>query len=42
MHGTYLIDSQRRIRWQDIGSEPFTDAGFLLQEAKRLLSLPQP
>jgi peroxiredoxin/Tfp pilus assembly protein PilF len=42
MHGTYLIDSQRRIRWQDIGSEPFTDAAFLLQEAKRLLSLPQP
>ena len=42
IHGTFLLDQQRMVRWQDIGAEPFTDAPFLLQEAKRLLSLPNP
>ncbi len=41
LHGTYLLDAQGRIRWQDIGPEPFNDATFLLTEAKRLLSLPE-
>ena len=37
LHGTYLIDSQGRIRWQDISYEPFMDVDFLLEESKRLL-----
>ena len=40
LHGTFLIDGQGRIRWQDIGAEPFTDAAFLLTESKRLLAQP--
>ncbi len=40
LHGTFLIDSRGRVRWQDIGHEPFTDAKFLLDESKRLLALP--
>jgi peroxiredoxin len=40
LHGTFLIDADRRIRWQDIGHEPFVDTGFLLREARRLLALP--
>lgn len=39
MHGTLLIDVDGRIRWQDIGYEPFMNASFLLEEAKRLLKL---
>lgn len=41
MHGTFLIDGGGRIRWQDIGAEPFTDAKFLLKESQRLLGLPE-
>lgn len=41
LHGTFLVDAQGRIRWQDIGHEPFTDAAFLLKEAGRLLALPK-
>ncbi|MEQ1826619.1 MAG: redoxin domain-containing protein, partial [Pirellula sp.] len=37
LHGTFLIDTNGRIRWQDIGHEPFMDAKFLLEESKRLL-----
>lgn len=40
LHGTFLIDSRGRVRWQDIGHEPFNDGKFLLEEAKRLLALP--
>jgi peroxiredoxin len=40
LHGTFLIDPRGRVRWQDIGYEPFTDADFLLQESKRQLALP--
>jgi peroxiredoxin len=39
LHGTFLIDAQGRIRWQDISADPFTDADFLLKESQRLLSL---
>jgi peroxiredoxin len=39
LHGTFLLDAQGRIRWQDISAEPFTDFAFLLGEAKRLLQL---
>jgi len=40
MHGIFLIDAKGRVRWQDIGAEPFTDAAFLVAETKRLLALP--
>jgi peroxiredoxin len=39
LHGTFLIDAAGQVRWQDISYEPFTDADFLLDEAKRLLAL---
>ena len=40
LHGTFLIDAQDRVRWQDISHEPFTDVEFMLDESKRLLALP--
>ncbi len=39
LHGTFLIDGQGLVRWQDIGFEPFTDTKFLLAESRRLLGL---
>lgn len=39
LHGTYLVDAAGRVRWQDIGAEPYTDVKFLLAEAKRLLGM---
>ena len=36
LHGTFLIDAKGKIRWQDIGFEPFMDHEFLLKEARRL------
>jgi peroxiredoxin len=41
LHGTFLIDKQGLIRWQESGAEPFKDAAFLLQESKRLIALPR-
>lgn len=38
LHGTFLIDADGQIRWQDIGYEPFMEPRFLLAEARRLLS----
>lgn len=38
LHGTFLIDAQGLIRWQDISYEPFMDIDFLLQESQRLLA----
>lgn len=40
LHGTFLIDANNRVRWQDIGHEPFMDVKFLLEESRRLLELP--
>ena len=40
LHGTFLVDQNGRVLWQDISYEPFMDADFLLKEAKRLLKLP--
>ncbi|MFM8584046.1 MAG: peroxiredoxin family protein, partial [Planctomycetaceae bacterium] len=40
LHGTFFIDGNGLVRWQDIGHEPFQDSRFLLNEAKRLLALP--
>ncbi|HJS06905.1 MAG TPA: redoxin domain-containing protein [Pirellulales bacterium] len=39
LHGTFLIDKDGLIRWQEIGADPFKDAEFLLKEAKRLIAL---
>ena len=40
LHGTFLVDRDGKVRWQDVGYEPFTDLKFLLNESKRLLALP--
>lgn len=40
LHGTFFIDGSGFVRWQDISHEPFLDAKFLLEESRRLLSLP--
>lgn len=37
LHGTFLVDGEGRVRWQDIGAEPFMDGAFLVREARRLL-----
>jgi peroxiredoxin len=42
LHGTFLIDPNGAIRWQDIGAEPFMNVDFLLKESKRLLSFTHP
>ncbi len=39
LHGTFLIDQNGRVLWQDIGYEPFKDVEFLTQETGRLLNL---
>lgn len=41
LHATVLVDPAGRIRWIDIGPDPFMEAKFLLDESKRLLSLPK-
>lgn len=38
LHGAFLVDGNGRVRWQDIGFQPFQDAAFLLAEAQRLLA----
>lgn len=42
LHGTFLVDGDKRIRWQDIGYEPFMHPGWLLEESKRLLAIGEP
>ena len=42
LHATILIDTAGKQRWQDISWEPFKDAKFALEEAKRLLKLDVP
>lgn len=37
LHATYLIDAEGKIRWHDLGAEPYMDVSFLLAESKRLL-----
>ncbi|MCI0748439.1 MAG: redoxin domain-containing protein [Verrucomicrobia subdivision 3 bacterium] len=39
LHGTFLVDGNGMLRWQDVSFEPFTEPEFLLKEAKRLLNL---
>jgi peroxiredoxin len=40
LHGTFLVDRDGLIRWQDISYDPFTEIDFLLKESQRLLKLP--
>jgi len=42
LHATVLVDKEGRQRWQDISYTPFVDHKFILDESKRLLSLPEP
>lgn len=37
LHGTFIIDADGKVLWQDISYEPFMDPKFVLKEAKRLL-----
>lgn len=39
LHGTFLIDGGGRVRWQEIGYEPFMKGEWLLEECRRLLAL---
>ncbi|MBA4031588.1 MAG: alkyl hydroperoxide reductase [Planctomyces sp.] len=38
IHGTFLVDGQGKIRWHDLGADPFMDVDFLLEESQRLLN----
>lgn len=40
LHGTFLLDADGRVRWQDISFEPFMAIDLLLEESERLLNLP--
>ena len=40
LHGTFLIDGDGFVRWQNISYQPFRDATWLLGESKRLLKIP--
>jgi peroxiredoxin len=40
LHGTFLVDGQGQIRWQDVSFEPFKNTAFLIAEGRRLLRLP--
>lgn len=40
LHGTFLVDATGLVRWQNISYQPFTEAKWLLDEAKRLLATP--
>jgi len=37
LHGTFLIDAAGKIRWHDVGAEPFMNVDFLLRESNRVL-----
>ena len=41
LHGTFLVDGDGLVRWQDISYQPFTEPQFLLDESKRLLLQPR-
>ena len=38
LHGTFLIDGDGMVLWQDISYEPFNEPDFLVKEGKRLLA----
>ncbi|MBA63883.1 MAG: alkyl hydroperoxide reductase [Planctomycetaceae bacterium] len=39
LHGTFIIDGNGLVRWQDVNYEPFMDPDFVLREGKRLLDV---
>jgi peroxiredoxin len=39
LHGTFLVDGEGKVRWQDISYDPFTDLKFLANESRRLLAI---
>ncbi|MFN8825037.1 MAG: redoxin domain-containing protein [Planctomycetota bacterium] len=41
LHGTFLVDIDGSVRWQDLGAQPFAQFDWLLREAERLLALPR-
>ncbi len=41
LHGTFLVDTDGRVRWQDLGAAPFVQFDWLEREARRLLALPE-
>jgi peroxiredoxin len=38
LHGTFVIDADGFVRWQDISYDPFMDPDFVLKEANRLIA----
>lgn len=38
LHGTFVIDEDGYVRWQDISYDPFMDPTFVLEEAQRLIA----
>lgn len=40
LHGTFLVDANGLVRWQDVSYEPFMEIAWLLDESRRLLALP--
>lgn len=38
LHGTFLIDREGLVLWQDISYQPFMEVDFLLKESQRLLA----
>lgn len=42
LHGTFIIDADGLVRWQDISYEPFMDPDFVLGEARRLFAQARP
>ena len=41
LHVVAIVDGKQRLRWIDVGYKPFMEAKFTLEEAKRLLALPE-
>jgi peroxiredoxin len=39
LHGTFVLDAEGLVRWQDISYQPFMDPTFVLEEAQRLMNL---
>ena len=39
LHGVFLVDGEGRLRWMDVGPDPYMKAEFLLEESRRLLGM---
>lgn len=39
LHGSFLVDANGLVRWQDISYQPFTEIDWLLGECRRLLAM---